>query len=379
MNPASVEDLESLLQPIAQDNLCGPSIRYEPMFTEIRMAREEDDPSLPMRQWERPLKKADWPLIETLCETALTKQSKDLQLAVWLTEAWMRQYGLAGLEKGLGLLYDLSYRFWDNIHPEIEDGDCDARIAPFDWLNESISLSMRIHIVLITVFERLPSRITLAEWDKLTSEEVSEQDPLQQKHDEKVVEHDVEPINRAELLMLTRSPSQIGPLKAQLESVRESQTIVQDLKTLLDEKLGMDSPNLNKLIATLQAFERVLDAMTLTPKVQETTAADSPMLEGQAPETAEEGAIAMSDELDVPASGAVHGGPWRSREEAYATLEAVAAYLQKREPHSPTPYLIKKAVRWGRLPLPELMQEIMREEGDLNRLTQLFNIENKVL
>ena len=65
-------------------------------------------------------------------------------------------------------------------------------------------------------------------------------------------------------------------------------------------------------------------------------------------------------------------GPWRSRDEAYATLEAVAAYLQKREPHSPTPYLVKKAVRWGKLPLPELMQEIMREEGDLNRMSNLF-------
>lgn len=370
MNPTTVDDLESLLQPIAADDLCGPSIRYDPMFTEIRMAREEDDPSLPMRQWERPLKKADWPLIESLCETTLTKRSKDLQLAVWLTEAWIRQYGLPGLEKGLGLLYDLSYRFWDNIHPLIEDGDCDARVAPFDWLNESISLSMRIHIVMITVFERMPSKITLAEWDKLTSEEVSEQDPLQQRQEDKKVEHEVEPINRAELLQITRSTSQIDPLRVQLASVRESQAIVQELKSLLDEKLGMEAPNLNKLIATLTAFERVLDTMTLTPKTQEKTNTDPIVLGDQAVLAKEEGGNPMSDDS---VQALPQTGQWRSREEAYATLEAVAAYLQKREPHSPTPYLIKKAVRWGRLPLPELMQEIMREEGDLNRMSQIFS------
>ncbi len=67
-------------------------------------------------------------------------------------------------------------------------------------------------------------------------------------------------------------------------------------------------------------------------------------------------------------------GEWRNRDEAYQTLEALAQYLATIEPHSPTPYLVRRAVNWGRLPLPELMAEIMREEGDLNRMVQLLGL-----
>ena len=38
---------------------CGPSVRYDPAYLALRQSREEDDPSLPMREWERPLKRAD--------------------------------------------------------------------------------------------------------------------------------------------------------------------------------------------------------------------------------------------------------------------------------------------------------------------------------
>ena len=69
-------------------------------------------------------------------------------------------------------------------------------------------------------------------------------------------------------------------------------------------------------------------------------------------------------------------GSIRSREEAYRLLEAVAAYLQKTEPHSPTPYLVKRAVTWGRMSLSDLMQEIVREEGDIGRFFSLLGIKD---
>ncbi len=87
-----------------------------------------------------------------------------------------------------------------------------------------------------------------------------------------------------------------------------------------------------------------------------------------------------SQPLSVPAEAAgtdatVMAQGWRSREEAYRTLEALADYLGKVEPHSPTPYLIRRAVTWGRMELPELMAEIVREEGDLNRLISLLGLQ----
>jgi type VI secretion system protein ImpA len=67
-------------------------------------------------------------------------------------------------------------------------------------------------------------------------------------------------------------------------------------------------------------------------------------------------------------------GPIASRQEAYRMLEAAAAYLQRTEPHSPTPYLVKRAVTWGQMSLADLMQEILREEGDLTRYFSLLGL-----
>ena len=80
--------------------------------------------------------------------------------------------------------------------------------------------------------------------------------------------------------------------------------------------------------------------------------------------------VGLGDEVSPPT---VHTRSWSTREQAYATLEAVADFLARTEPHSPTPYLIRRAVNWGRMSLPELMAEIQREEGDLNKLVGLLN------
>jgi type VI secretion system protein ImpA len=365
--------IEQLLQPLSEQVPCGVSLRYDSLFTDIRLAREEDDPHLPMRQWERPLKKADWAFIESACLDALRHQSKDLQLMAWLTEAWMRMHGIKGLETGLVLLHDMLTKFWNDLHPQIIDGDAEARKSPFEWLSESLSVSLRVQVVLLAVFNRTPSKISLAEWDKLTALEVDAQDPLRPKVTNQDSDTEFEPIYRTELIGIAQSGPFNELLLLQLDATKNSLLILNQIKTLLEEQLGSDAPNLSKLFQTLGQVEKVLETLTERARdsfKHESSAVNEPNLHSA---QEHERSNVMKDENvsgNMPLVSV--NGPWRSREEAYATLEAVAEYLQKREPHSPTPYLVKKAVRWGKLPLPELMQEIMREEGDLNRMSNLF-------
>jgi len=87
-------------------------------------------------------------------------------------------------------------------------------------------------------------------------------------------------------------------------------------------------------------------------------------------------ADAVTAMLEADGRGAIDrgsaGGPlWRNRTQAYATLAMLADYLTEVEPHSPTPFLIRRAVNWGRMSLPEIIAEIIREEGDVNRV---FNV-----
>ena len=48
-----------------------------------------------------------------LGQAAFTAQSKDFEVAAWLTEALVRLYGLAGLTAGAGLVTGLCDQYWD--------------------------------------------------------------------------------------------------------------------------------------------------------------------------------------------------------------------------------------------------------------------------
>jgi type VI secretion system protein ImpA len=51
-----------------------------------------------------------------------------------------------------------------------------------------------------------------------------------------------------------------------------------------------------------------------------------------------------------------------TREDVYARLAEAADLLQQMEPHSPVPYLIRRAIEWGNLPFPQLMKALIRED-----------------
>lgn len=353
--------MDALLAPLAPQAPCGPALRYDPVFTEIRLLREEDDPSLPMGQWERPLKHADWPQIERLCCAMLAQRSKDLQIAVWLAESWMRQHGFAGLMQGLGLVDALLHSYWPFLHPVIDadDGSADARLAPLEWLNESLSTSVRLHAAILTVDTCKPTEVTLAEWERLTAQEMA------------MPEHpagDAAQLTRAAIAEAAQQMD--AALAATGAAVRQSLAHLHAITGLLQRLLEAESPSLARLEGTLEAVLRVLAQLDSQPE-----AGDIMPMPAQA--------AASLDSLAQPdsaapgaATAAADTALWRNRREAYATLEALADYLSEVEPHSPTPFLIRRAVRWGRMSLPEVIVEIMQEDGNLGGLLNVLGIRN---
>lgn len=382
-NPALDAPLRSLLAAVPGPDPCGVSLRADPLFTDIRLAREEDDPTLPMRQWERPLKKADWAQIESLCTDALTGRSKDLQLAAWLAEAWTRQdaiagEGLAGLARGLLLLRELVIQHWDSLYPRLdppeEGGGCEARVAPFEWFSENMARAVRVHVCLFPLAQRKPARVTLAEWERLTASELAAPQGEAPQADP---QSDEPPLTREEIIanVACQAPSVV---ERRLHELREAMSHLDDLDAELDARLGADAPPLGRLGTVFEEMERVLLQVRAALPVSKVPVALPVQAGPVAPAPAVPGEGDTQHDRSVPGTdmppSQVATTAWRNRDEAYRTLEALAAYLMAIEPHSPTPYLIRRAVNWGRLPLPELMAEIMQEEGDLNRMVQLLGL-----
>ncbi|MBV7535525.1 type VI secretion system protein TssA [Duganella sp. sic0402] len=127
-------NVAQLLRPISDAQRCGEDLTFSSEVDLIAQARQHDDPTLDQGEWTSTLKEADWPLVATRCADLITTRSKDLRLAVWLTEALAKTQGLRGLGDGYAVLTGLCELYWTDLYPLVDNGDCDQRIGNLFWL-----------------------------------------------------------------------------------------------------------------------------------------------------------------------------------------------------------------------------------------------------
>jgi type VI secretion system protein ImpA len=139
-----VIDLEALLKPISEENPAGEPMQYSGVYDEIREARRADDATLTQGQWQTELKVADYRQVINLAASALSSQTKDLQICAWLTEALAKQHGFPGLRDGLKLIYGIEENFWETCYPEIDEGDMEGRANAIEWVDNQLSLAVRL-------------------------------------------------------------------------------------------------------------------------------------------------------------------------------------------------------------------------------------------
>jgi type VI secretion system ImpA family protein len=357
--------VERFLVPVSPEEPGGPSLRYDPVFDRIREARRADDPSLPQGQWQRELKKADWAEVAALCEEVLAFRSKDVQVAVWLLEAWMHLHGAAGAAAGLDVLRVLCDRLWDRLHPREDPTDPEVRIAPLVWLNERLSLALGE----IRIAEPPGPEARTFVWRNWT-------DALQRDGSARA-----EPSRGSGAAAATpprpdRSAISAGVIhtprafyEALAGDLGRALTSAQTLQSLLERRAGSHAPSLGRFIEALRA------PLAWT----RTVLADKP---GEAAPAGTGAATHLDPRKELPME-IVAGGdrtaalrrPIGDREEAYRQLREAADYLMRTEPHSPTPFLVQRAVAWGAMSLQELLLEFAKDGYDLKTLRVLLGMD----
>jgi len=138
----NILDFDTFLAPIAGENPSGEDLRYSQVYDQIKEARRADD-VLDQGDWQTDIKKADWDAVIKIASAALNEKTKDLQIAVWLTEGLIKKHGYAGLADGLFLTASLLSDFWDTLYPFPDEGDLEYRIGPLEFLNEKVSYIIR--------------------------------------------------------------------------------------------------------------------------------------------------------------------------------------------------------------------------------------------
>ena len=341
MPSPSVLDFEALIAPIPGDDPSGGPIPFT-LRQVLDLARkdvrpEDFGPKDPLRPAEA--KRADWKGIVEQTSQALTHSSKDLMLVARLIEGLACLHGFGGLRDGFRLARRMVEESWDRLRPMIEEPeDLEARAAAFHWLDDSDRGALfptRLRSVPV-----LDGPISWSDWSlaaagrgKVTVDEFEKAVQAASREDCQVVADDLN------------------------EAVDEFQKLL----AALNEKMGQVSPGMTQL------RQAVIDCQTLAKQILDKKGPAPGEAEAEA-EGADGGEAGESG--DGGPSGSPMAGAIRNRAQAYQKLNEIADALAVLEPHSPIPFVIRRAIALGQLSFPELMKELIADAtvlGDMSR------------
>lgn len=331
--PAAAFDADSLVAPLAGADPAGDPRAYvyrlREQLAELRRQEEPED----FDDLTRPadLKQADWPGVVALCEEALATETKDLRIAVHLLEGLAHTQGFAGVARGFELLQRLLDEAWDRLNPPLDSDGVDERAAPLANMLDDPDHGLRFPLTIRAI--PLIGGLGYTQWLALRASSV----PADQQ--------------AAATAINSLTLAQAQDLDRQLAACQQSLSAV---LAVCDQRMAAEAPSLSTVAAALADCRRVV--------AQE--------LQRLAPGTASTGS---SDELIGAAAGSA--APARSRSDAYTQLDRAADVLLELEPHSPIPYLVKRAVKLGRLPFPQLMQRMIRDGNVLAELSRELDLD----
>jgi type VI secretion system protein ImpA len=332
---------EDILAPIPGENPSGIDLRYDNtllIHDKIKEARRQDDES-EQGAWQTERKTANFPLVVKIAQEALATTSKDLQVAAWLAEALLQTERYGGLCQGIQLCLDLMTNFWDTVYPVIEDGDRDLRARPISWLGSQIDFPLRS----LPIVSGSPYSWFI--WTD--SRKVGYEDQAKTDKDK---------ATRATMIKNGKIPPEVfdkafaeTPKAFYAQAEKDLDACIAALAALdkfCDEKFEDDAPALGKLKTGLTEVRHTIHGMLEKKREKEPDPVELVETEETSPEAVagEEGAAAPVGGIAVMSMSEP-----ADRRQAVGSIAAAASYLRKKEPHSPAPYLLLRALRWGEL------------------------------
>lgn len=337
---------DALLAPIDNAAPCGRPARACASYAALCEARRQDDASLPLGTWERELKRADWSNVSRLIAHALQHESKDMQLLAWLYEAQIKQHGVAGISATLVLIRAMCTRYWDDIHPSAADGDVEHRANIISSIGEKILPSIRL-APLLGIEREHP--YCWADWEQAHRNE-------QIKSGKAGFEP--EGVSLQELQSAINGADTEGFIELRTHLLAALQAIG-ELGQALDPLFLEHAPSMSNMTQLLEQMRSLVEGELHKRGVRPQASAQS--------ENATAPVVAHSVEDRTAPESRAASGAIRDRADAYARLAETAEFLMRLEPHSPVPYLVRRAIEWGHLNTVELYQELfLRLEGQLS-------------
>ena len=335
---------EQLLAPVSALQPTGINIREDeanaPLYyrlkdarTSARIAERQAD-----AEAERGPIAPEWRSIFDLAQDILRNHSKDLEVAVWLTEAAIRLRGFAGLLECFTLLDGLIERYWETLH-SVDTQDLSAKVAPLAGLNGVGSDGALIQPLRLAAITAPASGEPAGLWHYMVTRRRADS---------------AEGILLAAAAKNTDTPS----FKSIYSAITGSLTHFESMSNRLDLLCGIDSPPSSTIRNTLiEAADALRDVSGLgTETLGEVVGPAHAEPEGASTPDSEKVAAIVAATVPVAPTEPVI---LHSREDALRELSRIATFFQEHEPNSPTGFTLETLIRRARLPLGELLQELI--------------------
>lgn len=362
-------NLDALLAPLSDDAPTGANLRADlspgsPYFrlrdarAEARDAerRTDNDPA------SASMADAHWSQVREIATAAIASQSKDIEIAAWLTESLVRRDGLAGFTAGVRLMRGLVESYWTaGLHPLPDEDGVEARCLPIGGLNGhgtdgTLAQPLRKVIVL-----RRNDGVPVSFWMFEQSEDTHAMGDAARKQQRlasgvipfEALEQDAATTGNAEVAQLGRDAG---------EAVAEWRL----LTAALDSAAGAAAPPMRRLEELLDKIRR--SASRYAPEATP-AAADEAGAGVGAPEENEAAAAKAGP------SG-LHSAPV-TREAMLQELAKIAQFFRRTEPTSPLAYTLDDAVRRAGLSWPDLLAELVPETQAQHAILSSLGIKPK--
>lgn len=368
MASPNIIDLDRLLAPISDELPAGDDIREDSSpssnYQQIKSARAAARAAERKAIHDGNTSEADehWRTILALAPEILSTQGKDLEIATWYTEALIRRHDFEGLRDAFQLIHGLVETFWDDLHPMPDEDGMETRTSALAGLNgegaEGVLIAP-IRKVPITQGDH-PAPFSLWQYQQALEVQRSADEETRAERGEKLG-FTIDDIEKA----VNESSDEF--FVNQLDAISTAIDTYKSVTRILDEHCGAhDAPPTRNIIEVLEECRGAVNHIGQHKLPAEAT--DDEVVQ-QTPEA--------DGQASTAAAPATQAGPVASREAAFKQLREISKFFLKTEPHSPVSYVLEKAVKWGNMPLDELIVELIPDSSSRQHFSELTGVKGE--
>lgn len=311
-------DLEALLAPVSDTDRVGPDLAYDPQRHEIEQAFDAsvsidangDVAAVPDIDWRR--------IIGAIAEQSA--RTKDIWLAVYLCRAGARAGRLDIVETGAAYLAGLIDRYWDDVHPRLEEYGAEGRSGACDTLATFREFLAPLRAIVLLEHPRHGS----------------------------FTGNDLQRFQRG-----GEAEDGYGAFRATLEEAASLERLTH-ATTRLDVIAGLFS-SVNATLADRAGAGSGTSFLPIFQSLAEIRSAARAFLPA---ERLEEKMLDDGGGGGGTAAARRSDGALRSRADVVRTIDFVIDYYRRNEPHSPVPLLLGRAREWVNRDFLDVLQDL---------------------